>query len=187
MSNPTTKNPAPELSKKAQVTILLIGILLLGWGFIMLARQDLQAYYYGTATTGWESTMGRVITAGADPDPDRRGNRYVLVTYQYEVAGHPYTGTRELFGARVKFADRPSAAAYAQDHYPPGPVKVYYRSSDPAIAVLLPGLQGGWEWWVGAFVVPGCFIVLLLGAFVRLWVILRSGPANPGNTAAAGA
>jgi len=187
MSTAKTRNPSPELPKKTQVIILLIGIALLGWGFIMLAKQDLEAYYYGTAATGWESTTGRVITTGADPNPDRRGNRYVLVTYQYEVAGHPYFGNRELFGARVKFADRSSAAAYAQDRYPPGPVKVYYRTSDPEIAVLLPGLQGGWEWWVGAFVVPGCFIVLLLGAFIRLWVILRSGPANPGNTVATGA
>lgn len=106
---------------------LLIGIAMLAYGIFILIKAAL--------ASAWPSTDGTIISAKLEGD---EGSFRTNVTYDYIVNDVSYTGNK----LRMLSVGVPEE--YAQedfDKYPVGKkVIVYYSLSDPADAVLEPGI-----------------------------------------------
>lgn len=127
---------------------LLIGIGIIGVGFGIMFKS--------LRTNRWPMTEGVIESAQIQANHSDEGRSYCpKVTYTYHVAGIAYDGTKIAIGQMSSSSD------YAQgvlDRYPVGrKVTVHYSPTDPAEAVLEPGIHGGT--WI-CFGVGGAFTLV---------------------------
>lgn len=113
---------------------VIIGVVLAGWGGL--------GWIEASRSTSWPSTYGTITSVRQHSSGGSGGQRYrVHVEYQYAVDGQVYTSSRmripDISFFRGDRVNDPSA--YREGNT----VRVYYNPSDPAAAVLEPGV--GWS------------------------------------------
>lgn len=92
----------------------------------------------------WPNVQGLVVASQVEDKTDSEGGRLYRprVSYRYSVNGQDFVGERACFGD----ADYVGWALFARDivarYRVRSPVTVHYDPSDPADAVLEPGLNG---------------------------------------------
>ena len=142
---------------------LLVGMGAIACGIWTLA-QSLRCRH-------WPTTEGVIQSAKMESHSgSENGDTYsASISYDYQVAGTYYTGTRLAFGAMS------ASSKYAQrilDRYPVGKkVPVHYSPGNPELAVLETGVHGGT--WI-AFGVGTLFVLAAWSFMTQL------APAKPG-------
>ncbi len=166
----TQPRPSIPFGIKLFLSAFILGGLIAlgvgGWNFVWSVR-----------SASWPTVEGAVLTSKLEMQQGNKGPTYsARITYDYQVKGRHYDGSRLAFGALS------SSMGYEQgilDRYPVGgKVRVYYDRSDPAEAVLEPGLHGGtWVCFgVGTvFVLSGVMFWQIFAAASR--TRLSSSPA----------
>ena len=111
----------------------------------------------GRAAEAWPATEGLVIRerAGSASRRSRRSAGGRSITYQYEVAGRGYEGTRIAYLHGLGLTTRKQRA----EAYDVGDtVLVRYDPGDPSVSVLEPGAPVGRA--VAGLLITGGFLVL---------------------------
>ena len=116
--------------------------------------------YRSAGSDNWPTTQGKVIKSDVQVmGTGSRGKSFVL-EYAYTVSGQPYTSNTIYFqtntGKGHYYLPRRSA-----DYGKGKTVKVYYNPSDPAIAVLEPGIPSR---------VAQALVVGVLWSSLTIWV-----------------
>jgi hypothetical protein len=141
------------------VTLLFDGFLL--WG---VCRQ--------VAATGYPSVPGRITYSAVQTNSDGDGDTTrAKLRYEYTVQGVAHTGDRLRYND-VSTNDN-HAARVVSEHPVGKQVPVFYSPSDPADAVLAPGVQG-MDLFLALFLTP--FNVIMVGG----WVCVRAARRRPG-------
>jgi hypothetical protein len=133
-------SPAPRY-RAAKVLGVVGGSLLLFGSFQL---------YKGWSSLSWPTVEGRILYSSW-----RGGNSYqTLLWYEYYVAQQRYLAQNYRNGGNgTPFRE---VARAARKRYPVGrSVRVFYNPSDPADALLEPGV------WYGNFVLPGIGVIVL--------------------------
>ena len=154
---------------------IVIGVVAIGCGAWTLLR-SMRCARWPTAEAVIESAeMGR--HSGNDD-----GDTYSAdISYQYQVAGVHYEGTRLAFG---EMTASPEYAQGILKRYPVGKkVPVHYDPRNPELAVLETGLHGG----TGIAFAVGTVFVLFGWMFLKMFSSAnRAGQATPATQAQAG-
>ena len=144
---------------------LAICLFFVGLGVVLLyqMRDEIQD---GLASPNWPSTEATVVTAGLGFEHSQEKRRVIThykpeVTYQYRVDDKEYRGSRFRFEP-VKSQDQLEMQNLIRMFEPGTRTNIRYKPSDPAVAVMIPGLSG---FRVGFVVVLGlCVLGGLIGA-----------------------
>jgi Protein of unknown function (DUF3592) len=136
---------APSVARQTKIIprLFFVPFALFGAFFVCVGATTLVRGYN---STHWPRTDGVITSASVEQHQasGRHHHGYVYaanISYDYKVAGVAYTGTRLRFGMVESSAGNAQAIV---DKYPPGrQVPVFYSPSDPASAVLQPGIFGG--------------------------------------------
>ena len=126
---------------KACVILISLGLFILGAFGISNLERDRSSLH-------WPSTSGIIDSATLERSglngPNARFNHFWAdISYDYQIAGVSYHGTRVSFGGLWRGIDFNRSdkwrATRVLDHYPKGKqVTVFYDPSDPATAILEP-------------------------------------------------
>lgn len=136
----------PRPSSPIVLTGCVLGLPLLGLIGVLLISNSIRDYPNVRASTTWPVVEGRVIAASIEQKDGRRGRQRFVpnITYGFTVGSRQYRSQRINYGG-VWTESSPEAAEQAlRELAPNGVVKVFYNPSDPAEAVLQPGLSIGW-------------------------------------------
>ena len=175
LPQPPKRNPRPPRSGAATQNMMVFGLLWLfilsaGLGGIVFIGQGVWLQYNGSRSTSWPSVPGTIVESkvrafkvrlfGRDHEPSFRAD----VTYEFYVAGMPYTGDTISFNPG---STHPMSVTSRVQQYPLGKtVLVYYDPEDPSRSVLQPGSGG-----ITITLFTG--FMLLGGAIGMIWVIAR--------------
>ena len=167
----TTANNQPGITpQQFRVTLLILGFLIIAGAFLTVF--GITFIQEGNESNNWPVAEGKVagIYVRFDTNDNDTRTYYYEVTYNYSVAGTPYTADRFSLGsgstASKKFSSDEKARADARDAYPTGSlVLVSYDPDDPSSAVLQPGAN--WGTYVPlimglAFLVGGIALIFLV-------------------------
>ncbi|MCI0396561.1 MAG: DUF3592 domain-containing protein [Chloroflexi bacterium] len=128
-----------------------IGLSIWGWNILQNAR----------ASTAWPTAQGQVVSSEVTVSTSSEGGDSYnpQVTFVYAVNDQQYQDDTIKFG-ETSYGNRNRAQEVA-DKYPVGAtVTVYYDPSDPATAVLEPGVSGG------SYLILGLGVFFAVMAFV---------------------
>lgn len=153
----------------AAVVIAIAGLVTLGLGLRRLAA--------AASTRRWPQVPGTILTSTVEEKVSTREQQdgstlpvhvfKAAVTYRYQVGATPLEGDR-LAPDELETSDRSAAAEHAA-RYPVGAsVQVFHSPTDPAQAVLEPGVSGA------SAIVPSVGVGLVfLGAamFAIVWKV----------------
>lgn len=128
--NPLPMNTMPQPNRSSKSLIwffILVGVVAIGCGAWNLLR--------GLRCEHWQATEGVIQTAQMKYHSSKGGGTYsASISYQYQVAGIRYTGTRLAFG------EMESSSAHARailNRFPVGKkVPVHHAPDDPELAVF---------------------------------------------------
>jgi hypothetical protein len=148
--------PSPHAGARVQKPRSRTAALLFVIGGTLLAF-GLHTMYTAWTSLSWPETGGKILYSSVRTGAPVSGT--LLLRYEYYVQGTRYTASDYHTGGNsTPLSDVARAAA---QRYPEGrSVTVHYDPSDPAIAVLEPGI------WYGNFVLPVFGVILLLGALL---------------------
>jgi hypothetical protein len=117
-------------------------LLIFGGAGIFAIYTGRKSVRQADASQGWPATTGKITDAhvsyssGMDSDGDSTDSYSACVSYEYQVLGQLYTGTKISFG----FAKAHNSRGQAENdlaRYPLGSqVTIYYDPSNPTEAVL---------------------------------------------------
>lgn len=141
--------------------------------------------------TNWEQTQGTMLSGNIETSSgyDSSTNSYQpyhepAVTYQYEVGGVQYTGTR-VTQHSFRYGSLGDVKKFLADHPVGSTVTVYYDPADPASAVLEKGLgrmankqlalTGGVFAGVGIFTIAFVGFMVVVICVVTLLILLALG------------
>jgi hypothetical protein len=171
--------PSPNLKR------FLVFLLLLPWLFIALGGGALafgvREYRLARESVTWPQVEGRILSSEVEwrSGTGKSHSRHVaVIRYEYTVNGATRTGKRDTYLSEQCGLTDPGTLV---EQFPAGAtVPVYYRPSDPAITVLVPGCDNT------VFILPGVGLVFLLfGGFI-LVPIYKSVARVKRNLAAPG-
>ncbi len=153
------------------LTMLVIGLLVSGWGGLELQR--------ALESRHWPSTTGIVTGATIDEVVHRKREGpettyHPKIQYQYAVFGQVYRADRIVFGGSPGGSRR--AAQKMVDRYPEGlAVTVYYDPNKPSVAVVKAGYR------LTAYAMVAVGVVLCAGG-VFCWRAWRRKPERRNDT-----
>lgn len=122
----------------------------------------------------WPASEGTIQNSAVEyhSDSDGPGTYHAEVFYQFSVNGQMRSGKTVAFGDYG--SSDPSHAQEIVNRYPKGaPVKVYYKSDDPGVCVLEPGMKTQ-AWFMPGF--GAIFFVVGSLMFVFLPKLMRTIP-----------
>lgn len=169
--------PGLRRTKSKILDFFLLLFVIVGSVLIAYGGQQLWIAYQAES---WPQTVGTVIASSVDYHRSRNSASYFpRVRYRYTVDGVQYEGHRIWVEEQGR-----SSRGWAQEvvaRYQPGTmVTVFYDPSNPAFAVLVPGLfEGGAIIWVLVGVV---FILFTAGFY---WILAAKNPADPAGNGGA--
>ena len=91
-------------------------------------------------SANWDTTSGTIASSRAGMDSYSSAWQ-PEVTYEYVVQGRKYTGSTIAIGGLGNRGDSQSASKALTEYATGKSVRVYYNPSDPADALLLPGVH----------------------------------------------
>lgn len=116
---------------------------------------------------GWTRIPGRVVShdilASSSTDSEGRSESSYepKLSYDYEVNGRPFTGTRLSLDGE-SFSSRQKAQKYLDERPIGSEVPVYVNPADPSDAIL--STKAGGDWWVPVLFL-GLAAAVALGLF----------------------
>jgi hypothetical protein len=108
-------------------------------GLVLLV--GLNEMFKASATKHWPTTTGRIVTSSVGKVKTTRTYYWVpAITFTYQIGTQTYTSSRYSASIQTGFFIRRSVERILAHHPPGSHAIVSYQPSDPANAILAPGV-----------------------------------------------
>jgi hypothetical protein len=116
--------------------------VVVGWLFIVIGALMFVSIgvliLFSRRSRGWPSVTGRVLSSEVARSRNVGGSYRLAVTYEYDVAGRRYEGTRVAFGDSLWgwLRSRGVVERLCAAHAPDEEIVVYYEARLPSLSTL---------------------------------------------------